>query len=208
VKERPQPPRELLVPSAVDRFVPAPELVAWARATFVDRDGVLRNVDHAHLASATIGALWTDAPNSRGMRAVVGTAEIPVFRGSKWVKARQVAQMIAWFGSLPDFVLTFSAEYASGAEDATFCSLVEHELYHCGQATDEFGSPKFRKNDGKPVFTIRGHDVEEFVGIVRRYGAARGAGDTAALVEAGKKKPEVAQASIDWACGTCLRAAA
>ena len=202
MRERPRPPQHLPRP-----FVPAPELVAWARATFIDRDGVLRNDDHAHLASATIGALWTNTENTRRMRAVVGTAEMPVFRGSKWVKARQELQMIAWFGELPDFVLTFSAEYADGASDATFCALVEHELYHCAQALDEWGAPKFRKN-GAPVFAIQGHDVEEFVGIVERYGAGHAAGDTAALVAAANRKPTVAQASIDWACGTCLKAAA
>ncbi|WP_414143867.1 putative metallopeptidase [Burkholderia territorii] len=58
--------------------------------------------------------------------------------------------------------------------------MVEHELYHIGQRTDEFGAPAFMK-DGMPKLSIRGHDVEEFVGIVRSYDASGGAGDTAKL---------------------------
>jgi hypothetical protein len=188
--------------------VPAPELIKWARATFIDRDGILKNPDHAHLTGADIGALWTDVPNSRGMRAVVGTAEIPAFRGARWVKARQEVQMQQWFGTLPDFVLTLDANFAAAVDHATFCAVVEHELYHCAQAIDRYGSPKFRKSTGQPVFAIKGHDVEEFVGIVRRYGAGPAAGDTAALIEAAKARPQVAPAAIAWACGTCLKAVA
>nr|WP_271894430.1 putative metallopeptidase [Phyllobacterium sp. IY22] len=47
---------------------------------------------------------------------------------------------------------------------------MEHELYHAGQDRDSFGAPKFRKSTGLPVFILRGHDIEEFIGVVRRYG--------------------------------------
>lgn len=87
------------------------------------------------------------------------------------------------------------------AGDAEFCALVEHELYHCGQERDAFGAPKFRQS-GLPAFTMRGHDVEEFVGVVRRYGAdASGVRD---LVEAASHEPTIARASIAQACGTCM----
>lgn len=209
MRQRPHPPRELLNPNGFARFVPAPELIAWARESFIDRDAVLRNEEHAHLGSAIIGALWTNAPAKSQQRTIVGFAEMPAPKGRPWVKARQEAQMREWFGDpAPDFVLTFSAPYAASVDNATFCALVEHELLHCAQAIDQWGSPKFRKGDGRPVFAIRSHDVEEFVSIVRRYGAGPAAGETAALVEAAKRKPEVAQALIDWACGTCLKAAA
>lgn len=49
--------------------------------------------------------------------------------------------------------------------------VVEHELYHAAQETDAFGAPKFNRSTGRRVFTIRGHELEEFVGVVRRYGA-------------------------------------
>jgi len=48
---------------------------------------------------------------------------------------------------------------------------LEHELYHIVQSVDEFGAPKFNRDTGMPTLTLRGHDVEEFVGVVRRYGA-------------------------------------
>ena len=204
--ERPYPPVELRDPTGPERFMPAPDLVSWARESFIDRDAILRNEDHAHLGMATLGALWTNAPARSQQRTIVGTAEIPTMRGRPWVKARQEVQMREWFDEpLPDFVLTFSAPYAVHVDNASFCALVEHELYHCAQAIDQYGSPKVRKGDGKPVFAMRGHDVEEFVGIVRRYGPGSAAGDTLALVEAAKRRPEVAEASIEWACGTCLR---
>jgi hypothetical protein len=56
---------------------------------------------------------------------------------------------------------------------------------------DEFGCPKFNRQTGLPVFGMIGHDVEEFVGIVRRYGAGSAAGRTRDLVAAAKKKPEI-----------------
>ena len=88
-----------------------------------------------------------------------------------------------------------------------WCALVEHELYHIGQRDDGFGAPAFTK-DGMPKLGIRGHDVEEFVGIVRRYGAGGGASDTAKLVDAARRAPEVGHADIARACGTCILRAA
>ncbi|WP_267902481.1 putative metallopeptidase [Sinorhizobium meliloti] len=41
-----------------------------------------------------------------------------------------------------------------------------------------------------PVFTVRGHDVEEFVGVVRRYGAD--AAGVRAIVDAANRPPEIA----------------
>lgn len=70
--------------------------------------------------------------------------------------------------------------------------LVEHELYHITQATDDFGAPKFNK-EGQPVLKLRGHDVEEFVGVVRRYGASV---EVQELVDAANRPAEVAQLNI------------
>jgi len=85
-------------------------------------------------------------------------------------------------------------------DDPSFCALVEHELYHCGQKLDVHGMPKFGQ-DGMPQFAIRGHDVEEFVGVVARYGAD--AAGVSEMVEAAKHRPSVGLASIAGACGTC-----
>jgi hypothetical protein len=81
-------------------------------------------------------------------------------------------QMHEWFGRIPKYIITLAADYCEQCNDLEFCALVEHELYHIAQATDDFGAPKFNKETGQPVLKLRGHDVEEFVGVVRRYGAS------------------------------------
>lgn len=201
---RPSPPQDL---DLHGEFRPAPELIAWAQATFIEPGGVLENPDHAHLISAHLGALWTNVPNGRHMRVIAATCELgkPMVNG-RWQKARAEQQIRQWFGSEPDFILTFYAEYASACTDAEFCAVVEHELLHAGQEQDEFGAPKFRKS-GAPAYAIKGHDVEEFVGIVRRYGPGAAAGDTLAFVEAAKAGPTIAPVQITRACGACLKAA-
>ena len=69
---------------------------------------------------------------------------------------------------------------------------------------DIYGAPKFRKSTGLPSFALVGHDVEEFVGVVRRYGADA-TGGVRALVDAANATPTVAAAAIDAACGNCKR---
>lgn len=205
---RPLPPEDLVDPARwTARFVPAPEVIDWLRRTFVEPGGALVNPEHAHLEHAELGVLWTSVENVSKGRLVAGTAEMPSQGGGgKWSKARAAQQMREWFGGVPDFVVTLDAVRAATLDDASFCALVEHELYHCGQALDEYGAPRFTRG-GAPVFAVRGHDAEEFVGVVRRYGAGAAAGGVTELVEAANRPPEVAAAGIAGACGTCLRAA-
>lgn len=203
--ERPSAPPSMRYPALRNlcAVVPAPELEAWARRAFVDEDGPLANADHAHLRGADVRFLWTDADNRRRGRFVAATAELgepaPSLHG--WTRARIVSQMLGWWGCVPDFVVTVSAPAWYEMDDTAACSLVEHELYHCAQASDEFGAPRFRK-DGRPVWSMRGHDVEEFAGVVERYGAHRE--DVRRFVGAALLGPTVAPASIAAACGTCL----
>lgn len=89
----------------------------------------------------------------------------------KWGKARAEIQITEWLGHVPDFIITIDAEYAMSRSDAEFSALVEHELYHAAQWTDPFCAPKFRKSTGLPAFTLRSNDVEEVIGVVRRYSA-------------------------------------
>lgn len=190
-------------PDGVGAFGPAPELTDWIFRTFILPGGALTNPEHGHLSHARLGALWATVPCvRRGVRAV-GMAERPEARGHPWVAGRAEFQLEAWFGFVPDFLLTFDAVWWGEVSDATACALVEHELYHCGQARDRFGAPRFTK-EGRPVFELRGHDVEEFVGVVRRYGAGAAAGRTAELVQAAALRPEVAAADIAGACGLCV----
>lgn len=199
---RPRPPAGLLESKGV-AFAPSRALSEWVRSVFVEEGGPLANDDHAHLRQATIGYLWTNVGNSRQGRRVIGQAESGKPGGSmgKWSKARAEFQIEGWFGGIPDFIMTLDGRFAAECGDAMFCALVEHELYHMGQARDLFGSPKFSRS-GRPVFALRGHDVEEFVGVVRRYGAD--ATSTRALVEAAQCAPLIAPGHIARSCGTCM----
>lgn len=202
---RPYPPEEL-TSDMEERFAPDEDLRAWIVATFIDDGGPLFNPDHAHLADASLGVLWTNVPNGKAMRTVIGQAEMmPPMAMGKWQRARAIQQIEEWFGGMPTFLLTFDATWASQMDDATFCALIEHELYHCAQKVDEHGMPRFNQQ-GQRMFAIRGHDVEEFVGVVARYGAE--AAGVTAMVDAAKRAPMIGRATIAGACGTCLRAVA
>ncbi len=189
------------------RFMPAPEVEAWVQAVVLDEAGYLHNPDHEHLQSATLAFLWAGIENTRAGRTIIGQCEHEPPGGvmGKWSRGRAELQLEGWFGVLPDFLITLDANYCVNCTDNEFCALVEHELYHAAQATDGFGAPKFSKSTGLPIFAIRGHDVEEFVGVVRRYGPSR---EVQALIDAAAQPPEVAPIRIAQACGTCqLRAA-
>lgn len=206
---RPFPPRhlvELIDIESLDRFEPDADLTEWITDTFITGSGPLVNPDHTHLSEAHIGFLWTNCGNAKQMRVVLGQTEImPPMAMGKWQRARAVQQIEEWFDGMPDFLITFSAPACDGMNDASFCALVEHELYHCAQAMDDFGMPKF-KRDGGPVFAMRGHDVEEFVGVVRRYGAE--AAGVQPMIDAANAKPLITGVELDGICGTCALKAA
>ena len=203
--KRPMPPREIVEALFGMRFAPAPDVAEWIRAAILADDGPLFNEEHAHLRDAEIGVLWASSGYVKRGRRVLGMAEVPMFQCHPWQKARQQQQLAEWFGAIAklDFLITLDAFHCSQCDDADFCALIEHELYHCGQAKDEFGVPKFGK-DGRPVFSMRSHDIEEFVGVVRRYGIGHPDGPMAELVRAVAAGPSVGASSIASACGCCL----
>lgn len=200
---RPFPPIDMMADPA-PRFAPAPDAAAWLTDAFIARDAWLRNDDHEHLRHAAIGVVWTNVRNVRSQRRIVGMAELMPPQGmtGKWQRARAAVLVESWFPRQRlDFLITLDALYCAHSEPAAFCALVEHELYHCAQEQRD-GAPVFRK-DGTPRWAMRGHDVEEFTGIVRRYGAA--ASNAGALIEAAKRRPEVSEAALRGICGSCLR---
>jgi hypothetical protein len=202
---RPMPPDDLLEETGLPIFAPAHELRDWAFEQFIDDASPIANEDHRHLAFARLGMLWTNVANGRAGRRIIGQCEMGLPPTGKWLRARIERQLIDWFGDVPDFVLTFDAGYCATCGDAELMALVEHELYHAGQARDIYGLPKFRR-DGSPAYALRGHDVEEFVGVVRRYGAE--AAGVSALMDAAAARPLIASAHIAEACGNCLARAA
>lgn len=204
--KRPRPPGSLFdAGSWPRRFIPADGVLEWVHETLLAEYSPLYNVDHFHLKDADLAFLWAAQENTSKMRRIVGQCEEMTFRASAWQKGRQEQQMEEWFGRVPTYLITLDAMYAAECSDIEWCALIEHELYHIAQKADEFGAPAFTK-EGMPKLGIRGHDVEEFVGIVRRYGI--GAGDTAKLIAAAQKAPEIGSINIAQACGTCLLRAA
>lgn len=202
--DRPYPPSSLLELSELSdfgiRLAPAPEIWDWLKAEILADTGSIHNPEHAHLIDANIGVLWASTGFAKQGRVVLGQAEQLMFRAGGWQEARQEQQMREWFGEEPDYLITLAADYCSQCTDAEFCALVEHELYHIAQVTDEYGAPKFTQ-DGLPKLYLRGHDAEEFVGVVRRYGASE---EVQQLIDAASRPPEVAKINIARACGTCL----
>lgn len=205
VVDRPMPP-DVVDDDMPEAFVPAPEFWEWIRDTFVLGSGPLQNPEHEHLIDASVGVLWTNAINISKQRTIYATAEIPQIQAGGWKRARFECQLRQWFPEPIDFLLTFSASECMRLDDRSFCALVEHELYHCAPQLDQYGNPKFNDKTGRPMYAIRGHDVEEFTGVVRRYGAT--SWEVRALVNAANQPPLIDGASIDIACGTCAVKAA
>ncbi|WP_375188445.1 putative metallopeptidase [Sphingobium yanoikuyae] len=200
----PRPPVHLLETFA-PAFVADPSLETWVRDTILFPGGALENPDHVHLQSADIGYLWTNVENARSGRRIIGQARLLPPAGEKWSAGMASAHILAMFERMPDFLIILDAMKAAEMEDWEVCALIEHELYHCAQKKDEFGEPMFHKETGQPLWAMRGHDVEEFVGVVRRYGVT--SPELAAMVQAVNRGASVAATQIARACGTCLRVA-
>lgn len=207
--KRPMPPGHIgeYMDGHGKNFIPAPEVLKFVNESFLAEGAPLFNADHAHLVDADIAFLWAAGGFEKQMRVVVGQCEKLMFRCGPWQKGRQEQQMSEWFGHVPEFLITLDARYCAQCDNTDFCALVEHELYHIGHALDEFGQPKFDKR-GNAALDMRGHDVEEFVGIVERYGTGNPNSSTSRLVKAANSKPTVSKLNISHACGTCILRAA
>lgn len=204
--KRPIPPDHLLDIDPVDPigFEPAPELKEWILKTFIDEDGELHNSDHMHISpwdDDLFKVLWASSSFIKSEKVVLGQAEKFAPMAGGWRKARQEKQMIDWFGCVPKFIITIDAWFANGASDIDFCALIEHELYHVGAKRDEDGNYLVSQSTGEYKYYLRPHDVEEFHGVVQRYGASP---DVQKMVELANKGPTISRANIAHACGTCL----
>ncbi|PKF31942.1 putative metallopeptidase [Acinetobacter proteolyticus] len=203
VKARPYPPEHIFLMDTPD-FLPAPELWRWIKANFLNPESQLFNPDHSHLGLfryPQIAVMWARAGYKKQGRNVAGTAEKIMINASGWKKERQEEQFYRWFNDLPDYLITIDATYAQQANDIDFCALIEHELYHITHKKDQYGIPSYNRETGKPNLTMQAHDVEEFTGVVRRYGANK---EVQQMIDAAKQRPEVSRADIYNACGTCF----
>lgn len=206
-KQAAAPMKRPIPPAGLMRFTPADGVAQWVNDEVLSDRGAVHNIEHAHLIDADLEFLWAPTGFSKQRRTVIGQAELVMIRAGGWQKQRQEQQLEDWFGRVPEFIITLDASYCAKCSDAEWCALVEHELYHIAHALDPFGSPRFKK-DGRPALAMRGHDVEEFVGVVRRYGVGDPGGAIAQLAAAARGQPEVSRSNIAGACGTCLLRAA
>ncbi|EMF4676173.1 hypothetical protein V3604_001852 [Escherichia coli] len=132
------------------RLIPANEVHEWIKRQILSDTGSIHNPDHGHLLEADLCFMWASDSFAKKGRYVLGQAEQVMLRAGGWQKARMEQQMHEWFGRIPKYIITLAADYCSQCSDLEFCALVEHELYHIAQATDDFGAPKFNKETGHP----------------------------------------------------------
>lgn len=201
--KRPLPP-PILTETFDPVFIAAPEIAQWASETFIDETSILPNPDHEHLRGIHIGFCWTNVENIKRQRLILGTAQLLPPTGDKWSAGRAECQLLNMFGGeMPEALVILYAPIVATMDDWQFMALVEHELYHIAGKLDRYGAPAFDRDTGKRALEMRGHSVEEFTGVVRRYGAT--SPELREMVRAINKGAELSETNIARACGVCLR---
>ena len=197
-----------IIPSAMldvaGMIEPCPEVREWARAMFVDPDGPLVNLSHEHLRDAWIEFLWTNVEFTEfdGTQRILGMAQLGRASGKAWAKAQRQEQLHRWFRGEPDFLIILDVVNLSTAQPEAICALVEHELMHCSFKKDEFGDPKLDKY-GEYQWAMHGHDVEQFIDVMARYGPTSDAEEK--FVEAAKHGPQFKRIELAGICGSCVK---
>ncbi|MDV7673718.1 putative metallopeptidase [Acinetobacter baumannii] len=207
---RPFPPTDFMDQAEEEealRLIPAPDLKNWVVANFLTLGGPLHNPDHDHIAEMLhdnegfLAFAWASSAYTRAKRMVLGQCEKVMFQQGGWKKARQEQQMRDWFGFVPVYLITIDASFCEKANDSEFCALLEHELYHIGVEREEDGEMIFSSSTGLPKHFLAGHDVEEFIGVTKRWGASQ---SVKRIVEAAKNPPFVSNLDISKCCGNCV----
>ncbi|MBN6525311.1 hypothetical protein JZM37_13795 [Acinetobacter pittii] len=207
---RPFPPTDFIDQADEEeaiRIVPAPDLQNWVVANFLTLGGPLHNPDHDHIAEMLhdnegfLAFAWASSAYSRAKRMVLGQCEKVMFQQGGWKKARQEQQMRDWFGFVPIYLITIDASFCEKANDSEFCALLEHELYHIGVERHSDGEIIYSDHTGLPKHYLAGHDVEEFIGVVKRWGANE---NVKRLIDVAKNPPFVSDLDISKCCGNCV----
>lgn len=119
--------------------------------------------DHQHLVEARILYLFRYGTWSKGGDTVLGKAQR--LTGLSGYLAKQMllrAVDVSGEDAAFDFVIMINGdrwEYLSPGHRA---ALVDHQLCHCIKTGDD--------DEGRPIWAIANHDVEEFASVVRRHG--------------------------------------
>lgn len=113
---------------------------------------------HQHLAEAKIAIAWRFGwkPDADG-RLILGRCK----------KGSDLDRELNDY----DFVILLNHEVwnSAGFSEKQMRALVDHELCHCQRAIDANGEPK-QDEQGRTVYRVRKHDLEEFREVVRRNG--------------------------------------
>lgn len=215
VPRRPRPPAGLQSEpkrGQRGRFVPAPELAEWLTAVYLDKGSKLYSETHADIIPARIGVVWTSHVNRRGDSLICGDASLAMAPRalSGWNSAMHRWQLAEWFGSwwgglAADFLIRIYAPYFAAADDVDALALGKHELLHCRHSVNRHGSKRY--SQGRPVWGIRRHDVEEFSEVIECFGPDVGDGSVRRMLDAAARSPKIARATIAAARGTCRRVA-
>jgi hypothetical protein len=124
---------------------------------------------HLVLGGVVVIYLFRGTVKRKGGRQILGSIHLPVFQGELGKLAYWMLNSIV-HGPEPDFLMLLDWHFWAGATPMQREALVFHELCHTAHAVDREGELRFT-DEGRPVFELRGHDVEEFGDVVARYGA-------------------------------------
>ncbi|HET8550927.1 MAG TPA: putative metallopeptidase [Gammaproteobacteria bacterium] len=137
---------------------------------YVIYDRLVQLPEFAHLAEgeAVVDFLIAAAPVMQAKKQVLGACHLPVVQGKLrgvfvWMLERTLERM-------PDFLVTLDMEFWTECSDRQREILVYHEMKHMIHDMDREGELRFDE-EGRPVWALIGHDIEEFTDTVSRYGA-------------------------------------
>lgn len=188
------------------KLAPAPELKDWVVKSFLDTNSPLYNPDHDHITEMLeaddtfLAFAWATSSFKSKQMMILGQCEKVMFNVGGWRKARQEQQMREWFGFIPTYLITLDASFCENATDRNFCALIEHELYHIGVQRGDDGEVIYSIQTGLPKHYLASHDVEEFFGVVKRWGASE---SVKRLVKIAQNPPFVPDLDVSKCCGTC-----
>jgi hypothetical protein len=159
--------------SVFDEIRPDEYSVA-AEAQIIGEKLIAAVPEHEHLQPAIIGYVFRDDELKRHGKVILAEcilverilqSDKRYSRIVKWALLR-----ILETGELPDFLVLIDRNIWDGLDIASRVALIDHELSHAWFATDEDGETQKFHQDGSPIWAIRGHDVEEFCGVIQRRG--------------------------------------
>lgn len=132
--------------------------------------------EHAHLEDATIGYIFRDDELRRRGKVIAAEAILVERilqadkRYGRIVRWAILRVLPAFETYPPDFLILIDRNIWEGMDQSQRIALVDHELSHCAQAVGEDGETSKFTREGMPVWTIKGHDLEEFCGVIERNG--------------------------------------